>query len=355
LCRVVFLFPGQGLEVIAWVGAFTALLAAVIAVQQNDIKRILAYSTLSQLGYMVLAVAVSPTAAMFHLVTHAFFKALLFLGAGSVIYALHHEQNIRRMGGLRGQMPITYWTFLIATLALCGVPPFSGFFSKDAIMAAAAHHGVGLFIVTSVVAVLTTFYMFRLFFVAFAGSARVEEAAHARESPKVMTWPLILLAIPSVLAGVWGINLYLGRFFSETDEATGLLERLLAPFGHSPLAASASLIATVFGFSLAYTVYRRAATDPIPERLGILARAMRKKFYFDEVYAFLIRATHESLARLANFLDRHLIEGLGVRGVSGTTDVFGRALRLLQTGNLQTYTFLFAAGVAIVLLMVLYH
>ena len=356
LCRVGFLFTGQALEVIAWIGGFTAVLAAVIAVQQNDIKRILAYSTLSQLGYMVLAVgALSPNAAMFHLVTHAFFKALLFLGAGSVIYALHHEQNIWRMGGLRKKMPITYWTFFIGTLALCGVPPFSGFFSKDAIIAAAAHHGAGLFILASLVAVLTTFYMFRLFFVAFAGSPRVEEAAHAHESPKVMTWPLILLAIPSILAGVWGINVYLGRFFSETEEATGLIQRFLAPFGHSPLAASASLIAVVFGFSLAYTMYRRAATDPIPERLGVLARAMRKKFYFDEIYDFLIRVTHESLARLANFLDRHLIEGLGVRGVSGTTDVFGRALRLLQTGNLQTYTFLFAAGVAIVLLMVLYH
>src|SRR6185436_16100014 len=157
------------------------------------------------------------------------------------------EQNIWRMGGLRKKMPITYWTFLIGTLALCGVPPFSGFFSKDAIIAAAAHHGVGLFLVTSIVAVLTTFYMFRLFFVAFAGNPRVDEASHAHESPKVMTWPLILLAFPSVLAGVWGINLYLGHFFNETDHASGLMERFLAPFGHSPLAASASLIAVVFG------------------------------------------------------------------------------------------------------------
>ena len=355
LCRVAFIFSVQALDVIAWIGGFTALLAAVIAVQQNDIKRILAYSTLSQLGYMVLAVAVSPASAMFHLVTHAFFKALLFLGAGSVILALHHEQNIWRMGGLKRKMPITYWTFLIGTLAICGVPPFSGFFSKDEILAAAVHHSVGLFILTVLVAVLTAFYMFRLFFVAFAGSPRVEEAGHAHESPKVMTWPLILLAIPSVLAGVWGINHHLAAFFNEPDHATGLAETLLAPFGHSPLAASASLLAVVFGFSLAYTVYRRAAADPLPERLGFLSRAMRNKFYFDEIYAFLIRATHETLARIADFLDRVLIEGFVVRGISGMTDVFGRALRLLQTGNIQTYTFLFAAGVAIVLLMVLYR
>ena len=352
LCRVSFIFTAQAMDVIAWIGGFTALLAALIAVQQNDIKRILAYSTLSQLGYMVLAVAMSPTAAMFHLATHAFFKALLFLGAGSVIYALHHEQNIWKMGGLKKAMPITYWTFLIGTLALCGVPPFSGFFSKDAILAAAAHRSVGLFLTTAIVAVLTTFYMFRLFFVAFAGPARAE---HAHESPKVMTWPLILLAIPSVLAGVWGIDHLLGKFFNAPEHATGLLESFLAPFGHSPLAAGASLLAVVLGFSLAYTTYRHATTDPLAERLGFLSRAMRQRFYFDEIYNFLIRISHETLARLADFIDRWLIEGFAVRGISGTTDVLGRALRLLQTGNLQTYTFLFAAGVAIVLLMVLHR
>ena len=352
LCRVAFLFTAQTLDVIAWIGGATALLAALIAVQQNDIKRILAYSTLSQLGYMVLAVAVSPTAAMFHLATHAFFKALLFLGAGSVIYALHHEQNIWKMGGLKKAMPITYWTFLIGTLALCGVPPFSGFFSKDAILAAAMDHSIALFLVTAIVAVLTTFYMFRLFFVAFAGPPRAE---HAHESPKVMTWPLILLAIPSVLGGVWGIDHGLAKFFNAPEHASGFLESFLAPFGHSPFAASTSLLAVVLGFSLAYTTYRRATSDPLAQRLGLLSRAMRRKFYFDEIYGFLIRATHEALARLADFLDRALIEGLAVRGVTGTTDVFGRALRLLQTGNLQTYTFLFAAGVAIVLAMVLYR
>jgi NADH-quinone oxidoreductase subunit L len=147
----------------------------------------------------------------------------------------------------------------------------------------------------------------------------------------------------------------LGSFFNEPGHATGLLEALLAPFGHSPLAAATSLFAVVLGFSLAYTVYRGATTDPLAERLGFLSRAMRKKFYFDEIYDLVIRATHETLARLADFIDRALIEGFAVRGASGMTDVFGRALRLLQTGNLQTYTFLFAAGVAVVLLMVLYR
>src|SRR5947207_11828559 len=174
LCRVFFLFNAPSLHVIAWVGGITALMAALIAVQQNDIKRILAYSTLSQLGYMVLAVGVaSPTPAMYHLTTHAFFKALLFLGAGSVIHALHHEQDIWKMGALRKKMPVTFWTFLFGTLALCGVPPFSGFYSKDGILAQALHaRNYPLFAIAVFVAVLTTFYMFRLLFVAFLGEPK---------------------------------------------------------------------------------------------------------------------------------------------------------------------------------------
>ena len=171
LCRIIFLLDPTALQVIAYIGGFTALLAALIAIQQNDIKRILAYSTLSQLGYMVMAVGLSgPTPAMFHLTTHAFFKALLFLGAGSVIIALHHEQDIWKMGGLRKKMPVTFWTFLIGTLALCGVPPFSGFYSKDSILAQALEQkNYPLFVLGVAVAGLTTFYMFRLFYVAFVG------------------------------------------------------------------------------------------------------------------------------------------------------------------------------------------
>ncbi len=363
LCRVLFLLalPAawpewlgflQGistLDIIAWIGAITALIAALIAVQQNDIKRILAYSTVSQLGYMVMAVGLTPTPAMFHLTTHAFFKALLFLGAGSVIHALHHEQNIWRMGGLKERMPVTYWTFLIGTLALCGVPPFSGFYSKDAILAAASHQSVFLFGIAAFVAVLTTFYMFRLFFVAFAGKPRVAEVEHAHESPKVMTWPLIVLAVPSIIAGFVGIDGYLSGFFGGEPAHGGLL----APFGHSPLAAGASLVAVAFGFSLAYALYGRAVKDPVSDGLGLLARAMRNRFYLDEIYGGLINVTHETLARIATFIDTRLIEGLGVRGTSGVTDILGRSLRLLQTGNLQTYTFLFAVGVAIVLVLAL--
>ena len=206
LCRVFFIFTPSALGVVAWMGGFTALLAALIAVQQDDIKRILAYSTLSQLGYMVMAVGLTAqSAAMFHLATHACFKALLFLGAGSVIHALSHEQDIWKMGRLKDKMPVTALTFLIGTLALCGVPPLSGFYSKDAILAAAYEKSPVLFGIGVVVAFLTTFYMFRLVFVVFWGKAKSDLPAHAHESPRVMTYPLGILAVASVVAGVVGI------------------------------------------------------------------------------------------------------------------------------------------------------
>jgi NADH-quinone oxidoreductase subunit L len=373
LCRVFFIYQAPALwpetwtwlqaisplQIIAWIGGLTALLAAVIACQQNDIKRILAYSTLSQLGYMVMAVGLAaPGAAMYHLTTHAFFKALLFLAAGSVIHALHHEQNIWEMGGLRGKMRTTYRTFLLGTLALAGVPLLSGFYSKDSILAAAAereHGSVGLFILGTLVAMLTTFYMFRLLFVAFLGASRSEGAAHAHESPKVMTYPLVLLAVPTIFAGYWGIEAFLNRQFNpgETSPHGSWLAEMFSPFGHAPLAALASLAALAFGFSAAAALYRKATTDPLVQRLGWLARAMRNRFYFDELYARLIAISHEAIARFANGFDRWIISGLGVKGLSGVTDILGRVLRMAQTGNVQTYAFLIVVGVAVVLLIFL--
>ncbi|MBX3748213.1 MAG: NADH-quinone oxidoreductase subunit L [Verrucomicrobiae bacterium] len=346
----------SALDVIAWIGGLTALLAALMAVQQNDIKRILAYSTLSQLGYMVMAVGCAhPEAGMYHLVTHAFFKALLFLGAGSVIHALHHQQDIWKMGGLRTRLPVTYWTFLAGLLALCGVPPFSGFYSKDAVLAGAEGRPM-LFVLALVVAGLTALYMFRLFFVAWRGAPRDPGVEDAHESPPVMLWPLRVLAVASILAGFWGIEGVLGGFFGADHGHPhgGWLATALGPFGHAPLAAFMGLLATGAGFMLAFRLYGDApARDPLPEKLGVLARWMRDKFYFDELYARLIRLTHDAVASLADWVDRWIVSGLLVRGAHGTIDVAGRVLRLVQTGNLQTYAFLAVAGLALVLWVML--
>ena len=344
LCRVFFLLdlPGShALTVIAWTGGITALLAAVIAIQQNDIKRILAYSTLSQLGYMVMAVGVSATTpAMYHLTTHAAFKALLFLGAGSVIHALHHEQDIWKMGGLRPRMPVTFWTFLVATLALCGVPPFSGFFSKDEILAATLdpqHGSRALFVLGSLVAVLTTFYMFRLFLVAFLGKSRSPAAGEARESPRVMTVPLVLLAVPSAVAGFVGIQHLYGR-------------QLGAPHAeHAAVAIGTSVVAVLIGLALAFTLYRKAGRDPLPEKLGALAEAMRNRFYLDELYQATVIQLQDRLAAAADWIDRWLVAGFLVRGLHGSVELTGRALRFVQTGNLGTYAFLVALGMAVLL------
>ncbi|HMP81096.1 MAG TPA: NADH-quinone oxidoreductase subunit L [Verrucomicrobiota bacterium] len=356
LCRVFFLLePSGALTVIAWIGGFTALLAALIAVQQNDIKRILAYSTLSQLGYMVMAVGLhSPESGMFHLTTHAFFKALLFLGAGSVIHAMHHEQDIWKMGALRKKMPVTFWTFMVGTIALAGVWPLSGFFSKDAILAAAHEHSIPLFILGVFVALLTTFYMFRLVFVAFFGAAKSHGVDHAHESPGVMIWPLRILAILSIVGGVIGIeSLFAGMFKPEGEHPHGLVAQLIYPFQHAPVAAFSGLAVFAIGLFAAWKLYANAKEDPLPAKLGALSKAMQNRFYFDEIYEATFIRAHDAIAAVADWIDRWIVEGFCIGLVRGGTDLTGRALRLVQTGNLQTYAFLFVLGVAVVLWFVL--
>ena len=354
LCRIIFLLDPTALLVIAYIGGFTALLAALIAVQQNDIKRILAYSTLSQLGYMVMAVGLSgPTPAMFHLTTHAFFKALLFLGAGSVIIALHHEQDIWKMGGLRKKMPVTFWTFLIGMLALCGVPPFSGFYSKDSILAQALEQrNYPLFALGVVVAGLTTFYMFRLFYVAFLGKAKTESAEHAHESPAVMSWPLLVLAVFAIIGGIIGVSETYAAQFGEAEH-TSIAQRMVEPFAHSPVAATIGILAVIAGFFAAFKLYSNAETDPLPAKLGGFATAMKNRFYFDEIYEATFIRAHDFIAAVMDWIDRWVVDWACIGLVRGGTDITGRALRLVQTGNLQTYAFLFVLGVAVVLWFVL--
>jgi NADH-quinone oxidoreductase subunit L len=293
---------------------------------------------------------------MYHLTTHAFFKALLFLGAGSVIYAMHHEQNIWKMGALKRKMPVTYWTFLAGTLALCGVWPLSGFYSKDSILAAAlAQNNIVLFVLGVLVALLTTFYMFRLVIVVFFGGERSHAVDHAHESPGIMIWPLRVLAILSIIGGVIGIDAVFGKFFQPAEAVTlGFGEKLFEPFNESPLAATFGLCAILFGGAAACALYCGRMVDPLPEKLGFLSRAMRNRFYFDELYEnFLIPCTQGLAAKVADAFDRWIIAGFGVRGLHGTTELFGRALRLVQTGSIQTYAFLFAAGLAVLLYLVL--
>jgi NADH-quinone oxidoreductase subunit L len=363
LCRVFFLLNVQALGVIACIGAFTALMAALIAVQQNDIKRILAYSTLSQLGYMIMSVGLAaPAESMFHLTTHAFFKALLFLGAGSVIIALHHEQDIWKMGGLRAKAPITYWTFLVGTFALAGIWPFSGFFSKDSILAAALACPNPLlryllFSVGVVVAALTAFYMFRLVFVVFSGEPKSDSSGHAHESSPVMVWPLRFLAVFSIIGGVTGAEqIYEGQFAGAAErgsEHLSFLQQLALPFAHAPVAAVLGLLAAGAGIVAAWSLYGRAATDPLPEKLGAFGEAMRNRFYFDELYEATVIPIHDFVAAVANWFDRMIIDGFCIGLVRYGTDLLGRTLRFVQTGNLQTYALLFALGVALLLYLIL--
>jgi NADH-quinone oxidoreductase subunit L len=360
LCRALFLFNAPALEVVSYIGGFTALLAALIAVQQNDIKRIIAYSTLSQLGYMVMAVGLNgPTPAMFHLTTHAFFKALLFLSAGSVILGMHHEQDIWQMGNLRKKMPITFWTFLVGALALSGVPPFSGFYSKDSILAQALDKGrenpwlgYPLFGVAVFVAALTAFYTFRLFFVVFFGQEKSKAASHAHESPLVMTLPLVALAVFAAIGGFIGIwNNYGSQFIAE-HKTFSVAQQVLEPLKNiGPMLCG--LAAAVVGIFLAFSLYKNVTSDPLPAKLGGLATAMKNKFYFDELYGATFIRAHDFIAAVMDAIDRWFVEGFCIGLVRGGTDFTGRALRLVQTGNLQTYVFLFVLGVAAVLYWVL--
>jgi NADH-quinone oxidoreductase subunit L len=328
LVRVAFIIQASpdALNVIAWIGTITAVMAALIATQQNDIKRILAYSTLSQLGYMVMAVGLaSNNAAMFHLFTHAFFKALLFLGAGSVIVMVHHEQNIWKMGGLARNLPITFLTFLIGALALIGCPPFSGFFSKDAILALAYDSNPLIFAVGLFTAFLTAFYVTRLLVVVFFGKPRTPAAKSSDEAPFVMTGPLIILAALSILGGF--------AFFAQ---------RFL-PLPHEEQAnfvvPALAIVALLAGVGLAFGIYRNRESEPFDVAL------FRNRFYIDEFYRWLINATQERLANLTAFVDRWIIDAGAVRGASGATWGAGALLRLLQVGNLQAYAFLFGLGI----------
>ena len=319
--------------IIAWTGGLTALVAALMATQQDDIKRVLAYSTLSQLGYMVMAVGlVAGEAGMFHLFTHAWFKALLFLGSGAVIYACHHEQDIWKMGGLLKKMPITGITFAIGFAALIAVPFTSGFFSKELILEAAFEKHKFLFWIAVFVAVLTPFYMTRLFVVAFLGKAKSENADHAHEVGPLMFVPLAILAVLGLTAGFPFV-------------AGNLAPALPAHAGefHLNFLFWISLGALVIGAGGGFLLYAGKEKDPVSIPL------FRNRFYIDGIYDnFLVRYFQDAFAAIIAFFDELVINGLIVGGFSRAAESTGNLFRKVQSGSLQGYAFAFGIGVILV-------
>ncbi len=346
----VFAFAApEALEVVAYIGAFTALFAAVVACTQPDIKRVLAYSTMSQIGYMMLALGVSGfgedglgyTASMFHLFTHAFFKALLFLGAGSIIHAVH-TNDIFKMGGLRKFMPITHITFLIACLAIAGIPPFAGFFSKDEILAAALVSNKLIFGVGFAVAGLTAFYMFRLYFMVFWNEAKIEGAPH--ESPSVMTIPLIILAIGSLVAGFVPFN--------ELVTSNG---SLLATELHWEVAAPSVAIGLI-GIVVAMVMYRKASNLPskLSSSLGGIYKAAYSKFYIDEVYMFVTKKVIFNLiSRPIAWFDRNIIDAF-MDMTAKMTNLVSEGIKEMQSGQLHYYAIYFASGAILFVVLMLW-
>jgi NADH-quinone oxidoreductase subunit L len=351
--HTVFLASPIALEAVAIVGAATALFAATIALVQNDIKRVLAYSTVSQLGFMFLALGVGAFAtAIFHVVTHAFFKALLFLAAGSVIHGMSGEQNIQQMGGLRTKMPVTWWTFLAATLAIAGAPGFAGFFSKDEILWhtwATGHHV--LWVVAAVTAALTAFYMFRLLFLTFTGELRAapEVAHHVHESPAVMTAPLIVLAALSVGGGWIGLPegwLWGGAFGRFLAPVTG--EPHLAAHG-AGVEGTLMLLTTLLaagGAGLAYLFYVRMPGLPLVMawRLARLYDLLAGKYWVDELYEALIVRPYVRLSEvLWRIVDQVVIDG-AVNGTAAAVMINGQLWRYVQSGNVQHYALALLGG-----------
>ncbi len=357
LCRINFLMVPTALDVICWVGTATALYAALCAVTQRDIKKVLAYSTLSQLGYMVAAfglgslsvahgdhshvVAAGVGAAMFHLTTHAFFKALLFLGSGSVIHACHHEQDIFRMGGLARKLPVTFATFTIGVVAIIGLPGLAGFFSKDAILYLAFEQHAGVFALLALTAVLTSFYMVRLWKIAFLGAPRSDHAAHAHEGGMSLTAPLVVLGLLSVMGGYgW---FYSGLFQGRFD---GLMDLVPHPQGADHLVIlGTSLAVLAAGAGAAWVVYPAAEQDALAHKApGLFGLLEALKESFDRAYGYYVAKIQQRFALLLNFLEQILLAGLIVRGFAGLVGLFGLGARALHVGNANAYAYWFLLG-----------
>jgi len=315
------------LEMVAYMGLFTAAFAATIGLAQNDIKKVFAYSTVSQLGYMFLGAGVGAySAGIYHLMTHAFFKALLFLGAGSVIHALSGEQDMRNMGGLWNKIPLTFGTLMMAAIAISGVPPFAGFFSKDAILVAAYRHAPWMYWVGTITAGLTAFYVFRAMFMTFFGEYRGHE--HPHESPKVMTIPLAVLALLSVVGGFIRVPAWLDKFFPSAEAPENFVLVVI------------SVAAGLIGIFIAYVMYvgRPGLADSVSSNLAGLYRLVYNKYFVDEIYdaAVVKPIVSGSRAVLWRGVDAGLIDGT-VNGLGSGSQDFGGWLKLFQSGNIRSY------------------
>jgi NADH-quinone oxidoreductase subunit L len=387
--NVVFQLAPVALAAVATVGAVTAIYAASMGLVQNDIKRVLAYSTVSQLGYMFLALGVGAfTAGIFHLMTHAFFKALLFLGSGSVIHALGGEQDMRKMGGLWSKIPITAWTFLLATIAISGIPPLAGFVSKDAILAASFNARPLLWAIGIVTAGMTAFYMFRLVFLTFFGESRVPHDVehHIHESPRSMTVPLMILALLSVVGGWVGWPESLGgsdHFAKFLDPVIARHAEVIAAVPEATQRASeyelmaASVLVGLIGISLAWIFYLRRPRIPgtLAARSGGLYRLLYNKYYVDQIYDAMFVNRTKDLGTTLGAFDRDVIDGLGVNGAGWVTRafssismvwdkwiidglvnlaarivwIFSYPVRMIQSGRVSNYALLIVLGVLVFL------
>ncbi len=371
-----FVMAPEVLSIVAWIGVLTAIFAATIALVQNDIKKVLAYSTVSQLGYMFVGCGVGAfSAGISHLMTHAFFKALLFLGAGSVIHAMHHAhehagyhgdaQDIRYMGGLKKQMPTTYWTFLVACLAIAGIPGLSGFFSKDEIIWKAfanGHTAVG--VIAIIAAGMTAFYMFRLLYLTFYGDYRGGKGQfdHIKESPKVMTFPLQALAVLSIIGGWLMIPHALGggaQFEKFLEPSFRIAEDLVRGSQHTEphphpvyyeyLIMAVSILAALAGIALAYVWYIKnpAAPKRLAARFKYLHKGALNKWYIDEIYDFSVVETVRGLADGAwNWFDKPVVDGM-VNGTGKLIEEISGALKRIQTGLVSNYALMMAMGMVV--------
>jgi NADH-quinone oxidoreductase subunit L len=367
-CYVLFLVSPFALGVVAIIGAVTAVFAATIGTAQYDIKRVLAYSTMSQIGYMFLGAGVAAfTSAMFHLVTHAFFKALLFMGAGSVIHAMHDEQDIRKMGQLRAPLPRTWAVFLVGCLAISGIFPLAGFWSKDEILGAVFSAGswhLVLYVVGLLTAGVTAFYMFRLFFITFHGQDNVapDVRAHLHEAPQSMYVPMAILAVLSAIGGLinaWGFDAFTvflrpvftryaavaGRVVYPSDDATQVI-----------VLAVVALVVVLAGIFIAYNIwFAPGATRPVPASLVGLQRLFNHKYYVDELYDdAIVRPTEATAELLADDVDRDVIDGL-VNGTAGGIAAVGSGLGLWETGYVRLYALSILAGAAVIVGFVIWH